>query len=157
MAGREDQVGDFVTVRSTVERKDPSLPRFIAIPSASVETWSLEATRTVLVEVNGIPIGRRSLKYWSDRDSWFFDLTARQCLDSRAEEGDAVEVRVALADESPPAEILEVLRESSAKQDYWNGLSPSRQREISEHVRSGMREETRRRRAHSALGIQASQ
>lgn len=98
MAPSDNPSRGWVELEAKVERKDPSLPRFITVPSASVETWNLTSTSPVEVEIDAVPIGRRSLKYWRKQDSWFFDLTERHCRDLGIDRGDVVEVRITPAD-----------------------------------------------------------
>jgi hypothetical protein len=51
-------------VTATVEGKYEQFPRFVCIPLASVSPWKLEGTTTIECTINGVEIGRRSLKRW---------------------------------------------------------------------------------------------
>ena len=56
-----------LNVTGVVEHKHEGLPRFVCIPLKQVAPWGLETTTTVEGELNGVAIGRRSLKRWDDR------------------------------------------------------------------------------------------
>ena len=152
MGGAPDT--DWVSLEAEIERKDPSLPRVVVVPATSVQHWDLAGTSIVLVEIDEVSIGRRSLKRWPERDAWFFDVTEAQSRSLGVDQGDGVRVALRLADPSPPTEILDLLRSLPSLRASWDGLSPSRQRAVSEHVRAGKREETRRRRAPAALAVE---
>ena len=53
-------------VTSVIERKRNGLPRFVCIPMSKADPWKLKATTTVDVTLNGVDIGRRSLKRWDE-------------------------------------------------------------------------------------------
>jgi hypothetical protein len=139
-------------IKSVVERKHTTLPRFVVVPASSVSAWSLQGTTVVEVRVNDVEVGRRSLKHWGpDRDCWFFDLTETHCRQADVETGTAVLVELRRADQTPPEELTLVIGSDPSALLAWESLSPSRQRQLSEHVRAGKRAETRARRARSAL------
>ena len=56
-----------------IERKQAELPSFVVIPAAEVARWKLRATTTVEGTLDGVPLGRRSLKRWDDQ-RWFIEL-----------------------------------------------------------------------------------
>lgn len=143
----------FVRVESEVERKRPSLPRFVVIPGSVLSGWGLSGTTMVDVEINGVAIGRRSLKAWPERDAWFFDLTDAQSKKLGVDRGDVVSVELCPADPSPPAEILRLLELHPSTRRAWSHLSPAQRRMRGEHVRSAKRAETRERRARAALDL----
>ena len=137
-----------VRVRTEVERKDPSLPRFVVVPAARVAAWKLQETTVVEVALEGVPLGRRSLKRWgSDRDVWFLDLTEAHCRRAGVDTGDRVEVEIRMADTALPEELRTILASDSDARAAWDGMTASARRRFAEHVRAGKAPETRRRRA----------
>ena len=148
------RAGGSVRVRTVVERKHASLPRYVVIPASSLAGWELSGTVVVEARLNGIDVGRRSLKRWgSGRDVWFFDLTAAQCERAGVDAGRRVDVELVRADERPPAEIETLVRADPEAARAWDSLSQARRRQLAEHVRSAKQPETRRRRAARGLGI----
>ena len=142
---------DEARIDATVERKHPSLPRFLVVPGDAVASWGLEQTTVVEVELDGTPIGRRSLKRWPDRDGWFFDLTEAQARKGRVDTGDAVRVSLRLASTALPRELSALLASDARARATWDALTEARRRMLAEHVRSARRAATRRRRAEGAL------
>lgn len=141
------------TVRTTaaVERKDPSLPRFVVVADDDVSAWALDGTTVVEVTLNGTDLGRRTLKRWPERNGWFFDLPEAHCQHAGVDTGDAVRAELTRADTSPPEELRQVIASDDEAAERWEKMSPARRRQIAEHVRSAKRPETRRRRARKAL------
>ncbi len=139
-------------LRAVIERKHPSLPRFVVISADALEAWALEGTTMVEVALAGVEIGRRALKRWGpERDVWFVDLTAPQCRAAGVDVGDEVELRLRRADEGLPAELLAVLDGSARARAAWDGWPPGRRRQAAETVRAARRPETRARRARRLL------
>ena len=133
-------------------RKDPTLPRFVAFAASTIDAWQLAATTVVEARINGVELGRRSLKQWGPgRDCWFLDLTESQCKKADVETGSSVVVDLQRADETLPKELAILVGSDPLARSAWESRSPSSQRQLSEHVRAGKRAETRVRRARSAL------
>lgn len=144
--------GSPVQVHTRIERKSPSLPRFMVVASEALSDWDLEGTTVVEVRINGVDIGRRNLKYWGrDRDCWFLDVTESQCASAGVETGDPVELELRLASTRLPAELETVIESGDAASEAWASLTSSRQRQLAEHVRAAKRQDTRLRRARRAL------
>lgn len=139
-------------LRATIERKHPSLPRFVVVPAEALAPWALDGTTVVEVALAGVDIGRRALKRWGpERDVWFMDLTAPQCRAAGVDVGDTVELRLRRADEGLPAELQAVLSGSARARAMWDAWPPGRRRQAAEAVRSARRTETRTRRARRLL------
>lgn len=142
----------LLRVSTSVERKAGSLPRFVVVPAEVVAPWDLEGTTVVEASLDGVPIGRRTLKHWGrERDVWFVDLTGAQCERAGVDTGDAVVLELRRADEGPPPEIARRIEADPSARRRWESLTPSRRRILAEHVRSAKKAETRERRARKAL------
>jgi Domain of unknown function (DUF1905) len=86
-------------VTSTIEHKHAGLPRFVCVPMSKVDPWKLEGTITVEVTINGVDVGRRSLKRWDDRVCWWMDLADAVCRKANVETGDRVQLSLRIASE----------------------------------------------------------
>ena len=78
-----------------IQRKDPKLPRFIVVPSMLVSDWGITENVTVIGELNGVDMGRRSLKYW-DKERWFIQIPEPLCKKANVDTGDLVTVTMYL-------------------------------------------------------------
>jgi hypothetical protein len=63
-----------IKVTSTVTRHHPQFSRLVTIPLDVVAPWQLEHTTVIEGTINGVDLGRRSLKRWDDRNCWWIDL-----------------------------------------------------------------------------------
>jgi len=79
-----------------LQRKDPKLPRFIVVPSGLVSDWGVEENVTIVGELNGVDLGRRSLKRW-DADRWFIQVPEPICKKAKVDTGDLVTVTMLIA------------------------------------------------------------
>ena len=140
-------------VTSIIEHKHQDLPRFIRVPIASVNPWKLEGTTIVEVTINGVDIGRRSLKRWDDRDCWFMDLADAVCGKANVETGDPVRLSLKIASEELPAELAELIENNSDARPRWERLTPGQKRMLREEVLAAKQPQTRARRAARALGF----
>jgi hypothetical protein len=100
-------------VTSTIEHKHQGLPRFVCIPISKVDPWKLQGTTTVEVTMNGVHIGRRSLKRWDDRGCWWMDLADAVCRKANVETGDRAKLSLKIASEELPAELAELIKSNS--------------------------------------------
>ena len=145
---------DTVRLRAVIERKDPSLPRFIVVPSSELKRWSLDGTTPVVAAIDGIDIGRRNLKLWGKgRDCWFIDLTEPNCNAASVDTGDRVRLELRPASEALPSELADLLASSPKARALWDGQTPGRRRGLIEYVLSAKRPETRMRRAEKARSL----
>lgn len=141
-----------IHLHGVVERKDPSLPRFVVIPADTLDAWEPTGTFIAEVTLDGTAIGRRSVKAWGGgRDVWLFDLTREQCRRAAVDTGDRVRIELRRADTTPPVELRELLEADAAARTTWSELSAAHRRRIAEHVRQAKRPETRRARARRAF------
>ncbi|MBL8187762.1 MAG: DUF1905 domain-containing protein [Acidobacteria bacterium] len=81
-----------------IQRKDPKLPRFIVVPSMLVADWGVDQNVTVTGELNGVNLGRRSLKRW-DAERWFIQLPEPICKKANVDTGDMVTVTMQIAED----------------------------------------------------------
>ena len=81
-----------------IQRKDPKLPRFIVVPSMLVADWGVDQNVTVTGELNGVNLGRRSLKRW-DADRWFIQVPEPVCKKANVDTGDMVTVTMQIAED----------------------------------------------------------
>lgn len=81
-----------------LQRKDSKLPRFIVVPSMLVSDWGVENNVTIIGELNGVDLGRRSLKRW-DADRWFIQVPDPVCKKANVDIGDMVTVTMLIAED----------------------------------------------------------
>ena len=140
-----------VNVSCQIERKAQRLPRFLVVPAHLLEGWKLGGTTVVEAMINGIAIGRRSLKKWDD-DRWFVELAQPMCERAGVDTGDRVNLSLRLASDEFPDELATVLTESRRARAAWAKLTPAQQRMLREEIFAAKSADTRRRRAERALG-----
>jgi hypothetical protein len=144
----------ILNVTSSIEHKHEGLPRFICIPMSKVDPWKLQGTTTVEVTMNGVDIGRRSLKRWDDRNCWFMDLSSDACRKAKVETGDRVKLILKIASEELPAELAHLFEKNSQARARWERLTLGQKRMLREEVLSAKQAETRARRAARALEVE---
>ena len=145
---------DTLNVTSVIEHKHKGLPRFVRIPMSQVDPWKLQGTTTVEVTMNGVDIGRRSLKRWNDRNCWWMDLADAVCRKASVETGDRVKLSLKIASEELPAELAQLIKKNSQARARWERLTPGQKRMLREEVLSAKQAGTRARRAARALGLE---
>lgn len=142
-----------LSVTSIIEHKHEGLPRFVCIPMKAVEPWKLSGTTTVALSINGVQVGRRSLKRWDDRNCWWMDLSNDVCRKAKIETGDRVKMNLTIASEELPAELLTLISENPKARRRWESLTSGQQRMLREEVLAAKQSATRSRRAARALGV----
>jgi hypothetical protein len=142
-----------LNLTSVIERKYGGLPRFVCIPISQVDPWRLQGTTTVEVTMNGVNIGRRSLKRWDDRNCWFMDLAEAWCRKANVETGDRIKLNLRIASEELPAELAQLIKNNPSARANWERLTPAQQRMLREEVLAAKLPGTRERRAARALGV----
>lgn len=118
-----------------------------------VDPWRLQGTTTVEVTINGVNIGRRSLKRWDERNSWWMDLSETACRQADIETGDRVKLTLTIASEELPAELKELISQNREARIRWERLTPGQQRMLREEVQAAKQSNTRARRAKRSLGL----
>ena len=144
---------DFLKVTSVIEHEHQGLPRFVCIPTSHVDRWKLQGTTTVEANMNGVDIGRRSLKRWDKRNSWWMDLSSDVCRKINVDTGDRVKLILKLASEELPAELAQLIKQNSQARAHWERLTPGQRRMLREEILSAKQSATRARRAARALGV----
>jgi hypothetical protein len=142
-----------IKAASIIEHKHKGLPRFVCVPMVEVDPWKLQGTTTVEVTINGVNIGRRSLKRWDERNSWWVDLSETACRQAEIGTGDRVNLILTIASEELPTELSELIETNREAFVRWERLTPGQQRTLREEVLAAKQSNTRERRAKRALGI----
>ena len=83
------------------------------MPTSKVDPWKLQGTTTVEVTMNGVNVGRRSLKRWDDRGCWFIDLADAVCRKANVETGDRVKLSLKIGSEELPEELAQLIKRNS--------------------------------------------
>jgi hypothetical protein len=113
-----------LNVTSIIEHKHKGLPRFVCIPTSKVARLKLPRTTTVELTMNGVEVGRRSLKRWDDRKCWWMDLPDALCRKANIDTGDRVELSLRIASEKLPVELARLIQTDPAACARWEHLTP---------------------------------
>jgi len=142
-----------LSVIATIEHKHEGLPRFVCLPEKDIAPWKLKATTTVELSINNIKVGRRTLKHWDERNSWWMDLSNDVCRKAGIDTGDVVKLTLAIASAELPEELAGLIEKNSIARQRWEKLTPGQQRMLREEVLAAKQSATRSRRAARALGV----
>src|SRR5262245_23543520 len=140
-----------IKLTSTVTRHHPQFSRLVTIPIEMLAPWKLEHTTVIEGTINGVDLGRRSLKRWNDRNCWWIDLPEPLCKKASLETGTTVELIIRLASENLPEELQNLLKQNNAAIERWNKLTKSQQRMLREEILSAKTSPTRTKRAEKWL------
>lgn len=140
-----------IVVNTTVTRHHPQLSRLVTIPLATVAPWKLTGTTVVEGTINDIPLGRRSLKRWDDRECWWIDLPEPLCKKAKVETGDEVKLVIRLASEDLPAELRQLLEINPKAAAKWKSMTAAQQRMLREEIFVAKTSATRTKRAEKWL------
>ena len=83
-----------LTITSTAIRHMPQFSRLLTIPLDKIAPWKIDQTTVVEASVNGVNLGRRSIKRWDNRDCWWIDLLDPLCQKAKIHTGDEVELTI---------------------------------------------------------------
>lgn len=139
-----------VELEAVIERKAPSLPRFIVIPSGLVAPWKLVGTTALEGTLNGASLGRRNIKPW-DAERWFIEIPETLCRQTGVDTGDRVRLVLSVAPEETPGELTEILETDPEAMTRWWRMTASQQRMLREDVLAAKTSATRRKRALRVL------
>jgi hypothetical protein len=140
-----------ISVSSKVIRHHPQFSRLVTIPLDKIAPWKLTETTTVEGTINGIELGRRSLKRWDERKCWWIDLPELLCKKAKIDTGDSVELTIRLASEDLPQELQQLLNENPLAKERWTKLTGPQQRMLREEIFAAKTPATRRKRATKSL------
>lgn len=140
-----------ITVSSQVIRHHPQFSRLVTIPLEKITPWRLTTTTTVEGTINGIDLGRRSLKLWDERKCWWIDLPEPLCKKAKVDTGDSVELTIRLASEDLPQELQQLLKENPVAKENWTKLTSAQQRMLREEIFAAKTPATRLKRAEKIL------
>lgn len=144
-----------VDVEVVLERERAALQAFVVVPAAQVAHWKLEGTTTVEAVLDGVVLGRRSLKR-RDEASWFLELRSDQFASLAKPVGARAVLAIARASQELPDELQRVLELEPASRACWEALTAAQQRGVREDVLAAKTPAARERRARRALGDAAS-
>lgn len=139
-----------ITLSAIIERKQPDLPRYVVIPTATIQAWQLAGTTAINVALNGIAVERRTIKYW-DEARWFLSITNTDCRRLGVDTGDTIELTMNVAATDLPAELAELLRSDAQARARWEALTQGQRRMLCEEIVAAKQSVTRERRARKAL------
>lgn len=140
-----------LNLTSVIEHQHVGLPRFVCIPLDAVAPWKLDTTTTVEGQINGVEIGRRSLKRWEDRACWWMDLSESLCRKAKLATGDRVKLSLRVASTELPQELQELIKKNPLARQNWERLTSAQQRMLREEIYAISQPATRERRARRAL------
>ncbi len=143
-----------IEIKVPIERVEPTLPRYVVVPSKIIAAWELQRTTEVDIEVNGKPGGRRRLRRW-DEARWYVQLPEPVCEELGVDTGRVVTIAVRLAVHDLPGELLLVIAEHPDAQARWDNLTAPEQHNLRVQVDAGQLPKTRWERAARALGVEA--
>lgn len=101
-----------------IERKHAEMPAFVVVPATRLARWKLAATTTVEGTLDGVPLGRRSLKRWDD-DRWFIELRSQLLGAVGKSPGDRATLRINRASAELPAELQKLIDTDPAACARW--------------------------------------
>jgi hypothetical protein len=139
-----------IELETVIERKAPTLPRFVVIPSPLLAPWKLIGTTALEGTLNGVSLGRRNVKPW-DAERWFMEIPETLCRQAGVDTGDTVRLVLSVAPEEMPGELGEILVNDSAAMARWRQMTASQQRMLREDVLAAKTSMTRRKRALRVL------
>ncbi|HVR97340.1 MAG TPA: YdeI/OmpD-associated family protein [Thermoanaerobaculia bacterium] len=142
---KSDQVPS-IELDAVIERKDSRLPRYIVIPSSLVAPWGLTNTTVLEGTLNGMPLGRHTIKPW-DEERWFIGIPEPVCRKAGVDTGASVHLVLRPAEDVMPEELQELLDSDAEARSVWAGLTRSQQRMLREEILQLKKPESRRRRA----------
>jgi len=140
-----------INLTSTVIRHHPQFSRLVTIPLDVVAPWNLENTTVIEGTINGVDLGRRSLRRWDDRHCWWIDLPNALCKKANIDTEDVVDLCIQLASEELPFELESLLNKSELVSSRWKAMTVAQQRMLREEIYAAKSTEARVRRAAKHL------
>ena len=140
-----------IKLASTVIRHHPQFSRLVTIPLDVVAPWKLENTTVIEGTINGVDLGRRSLKRWDDRNCWWIDLPDRLCKKANIDTEDVVDLCIQLTSEEVPVELESLLDKYDVASARWKAMTEAQRRMLREEIYAAKSTEARVRRAAKHL------
>ena len=140
-----------IKLTATVIRHHPQFSRLVTIPLDLVAPFKLEHTTVIEGTINGLDLGRRSLKRWDDRNCWWIDLPEPLCRKASLETGSTVHLVIRPASEELPTELLNLLKRNAGANQQWKKLTKAQQRMLREDILLAKTSTTRTKRAEKWL------
>ena len=141
-----------LTVR--IERKQVQMPAFVVVPADAVAKWKLAATTTVEGSLDGVPLGRRSLKRW-DEERWFLELRRDHLETLGKVPGDRATLEIRRASTEMPPELQALIDSDAEARERWEYRSEAQKRMLREEILAAKSSAARERRARRALLAEA--
>ncbi len=133
-----------------IERKNAEMPAFVTVPAAKVAKWKLTASTTVEGTLDGVSLGRRSLKRWDD-ERWFIELR-RESLDAVGKSpGERATLVIDRASTEIPAELQRLIDADMVARERWESRTEAQRRMLREEILAAKSSGARERRARRAL------
>jgi len=133
-----------------IERKHAEMPAFVVVPATRLARWKLAATTTVEGTLDGVPLGRRSLKRWDD-ERWFIELRS-ELLDAVGKSpGDRATLMINRASAALTAELQRLIDTDPAARARWESRTEAQRRMLREEVFAVKSPSARERRVRRAL------
>lgn len=133
-----------------IERKHAEMPAFVVVPATKVARWKLTATTTVEGTLDGLALGRRSLKRWDD-ERWFIELPRDLLAAVGKSPGDRATLLISRASATLPTELQRLIDMDAEARTRWDSRTAAQQRMLREEVLAAKSAEARERRARRAL------
>jgi hypothetical protein len=133
-----------------IEHQDGVVPAFVVVPAAKVAKWKLTGTTTVEGTLDGVSIGRRSLKRWDD-EGWFIELR-RDSLDALGKSpGERATLVIDRASTEIPVELQRLIDTDGVARERWESRTEAQRRMLREEILAAKSAGARERRARRAL------
>jgi hypothetical protein len=148
--GFKPRRGGRLTTEVVIERKQAEMAGFVAMQARQLASWRLTATTTVEGTLDGVAIGRRSLRR-RDRQSWFIELPGPLFEAIGRESGDRATLVIGVASTDLPAELQRLIDSVPEARARWEARTVAQKRMLREEVLAARTTATRERRARLAL------
>jgi hypothetical protein len=133
-----------------IERKHADMPAFVVVPAAKLASWKLAVTTTVEGTLDGVSIGRRSLKRWDD-ERWFLELRRESLAAAGRSPGDRATLVIRRASAEIPAELQRLIDGDAQARKHWESRTEAQKRMLREEVLAAKSSAARERRARRSL------
>jgi hypothetical protein len=139
-----------VSMEVVVERKQGEMAGFVVVPARRVAVWGLTETTTVEGTLDGVAIGRRSLRR-RDGEGWVIELPGPLFAAVGKEAGGRARLVIRVASVDLPAELQTLVESVPEARERWEARTVAQKRMLREEVLAARTPATRERRARLAL------